>query len=286
MTAAEPVPGLLAALRARRPQTGLRIVDAHAHAGPYSLFFIPRSGVREMTRVMDRCGVATALISTNLAIQLDAAAGNEATARAVTENPGRMLGYLVVNPWHDPEAELARWGDDARFVGIKLHPDLHHYPLTGLRYAPVWEFAERTGRPVLTHTWLGSEYDDLSHVAAVAARCPGVQIIAGHAGVRREAVDVAIAVARRHLNVQLEICGSHGHSLLIERMAGEVGADRVIYGSDFPFIDMRTSLGRVVFARLSEPDAALILGGNISRLVPELRMRSGERTASAGAAST
>jgi uncharacterized protein len=264
------VNALVTALRERRPQTALRIVDAHAHAGPYSLFFIPRSTPAEMTRVMDRCGVSTALISTNLAIQLDAAAGNDETARTVTAHPGRMLGYLVVNPWQDPMAELARWQDDPRFVGIKVHPDLHHYPLTGPRYAGVWEYAERTGRPVLTHTWLGSDYDDLSHVDTVAGRHPGANIIAGHAGVRREGVDAAIALARRHDNVHLEICGSHGHGVLIARMVGELGPARVVYGSDFPFIDMRTSLGRVVFAELESADTALVLGGNIGRLVPAL----------------
>jgi uncharacterized protein len=261
---------LIAALRARQPQTTLRIVDAHAHAGPYSLFFIPRNSAGEMVRVMDRCGVATALVSTNLAIQLDAAAGNAETARAVAEHPGRLLGYVVVNPWQDPEAELARWGDDPRFVGVKIHPDLHHYPLTGSRYAPVWQYAERTGRPVLTHTWFGSEYDDLAQVCAVATRHPDAPLIAGHAGVRREGVDEAIALAHRHANVHLEICGSHGHGELIARMVGELGPHRVLYGSDFPFIDMRTSLGRVVFAGLGDADAALVLGGNIGRLVPRL----------------
>lgn len=266
MTATE----LMTALRERRPQTGLHIVDAHAHAGPYSLFFIPHSSPREMTEVMDRCGIATALISTNLAIQLDASAGNAETARAVSAHPGRFLGYLVVNPWQDPEAELARWQDDPRFAGIKVHPDLHHYRLDGPRYAPVWEYAERTGRPVLTHTWLGSEYDDLSHVAAVAERYPDARILAGHAGVRREAVDEAIALGLRHRNVHLEICGSRGHGLLIRRMADELGADRVVYGSDFPFIDMRTSLGRVVFAGLGETETAMVVGGNIRRLIGEL----------------
>ncbi len=261
---------LIEALRQRRPQTAVRIIDAHAHAGPYALFFIPRNSPAQMVRVMDRCGVSTALISTNLAIQLDAAAGNVETAHAVAEHPGRLLGYLVVNPWQDPEAELYRWQHDPRFAGIKVHPDLHHYPLTGPRYAPVWEFAERTGRPVLTHTWWGSDYDDLSHVAAVAERYPRAQIIAGHAGVRREGIDDAIALGRRHPNVHLEICGSHTHGALVARMAREVGADRVIYGSDFPFIDLRTSLGRVVFAGLSDSDAALILGGNITRLIPAL----------------
>ncbi|HEY2793265.1 MAG TPA: amidohydrolase family protein [Micromonosporaceae bacterium] len=261
---------LVQALRARRPQRTYRIIDAHAHAGPYSLFFIPRNSAGEMVDVMDRCGVRTAIVSTNLGIQLDAAAGNRQTAGIVDAYPGRMYGYIVINPWQDPEAEIARWQDDPRFVGIKIHPDLHHYRITDARYGAVWEFAERTGRPVLTHTWLGSEYDDLAQVAAVAQRHPLAQIIAGHAGVRREGVDDAIALAREHPGVHLEICGSHGHGAIIARMVDELGSSRVLYGSDFPFIDMRTSLGRVIFAGLSRSDTAMVLGGNIIKLIPQL----------------
>jgi hypothetical protein len=265
---------LIEALTGRRPQTAFRIIDAHAHAGPYSLFFIPRSSSTEMVAVMDRCGVETAILSANLAIQLDARAGNDQTAGIVSAHPSRLLGYFVVNPWQDPEGEIARRCDDKRFVGIKIHPDLHHYPMTGKRYDPVWEFAERTGRPVLTHTWLGSEFDDLSHVADVAERHPLAHILAGHAGVRREGIDTAIALARRHPRTYLEVCGSRWHGELIARMVGEVGAEQVIYGSDFPFIDMRMSLGRLVFAPLSDAAAAMVLGGNIARLVPQLAGRT------------
>ncbi|RIQ18993.1 amidohydrolase family protein [Jiangella rhizosphaerae] len=266
---------LTRALRERRPQTAVRIVDAHAHAGPYSLFYIPRSSPEGMVAVMDRCGVRTALVSSNLAIQLDAASGNDATAAMIRRHPGRLLGYAVVNPWRDPVAELERWHGDHRFAGIKIHPDLHHYALDAPRYDPVWDYAEETGQPVLTHTWLGSEYDDLGHVARVAERRPGVRIIAGHAGVLREGIDRVIALAQDHPNVFLEICGSRGHGALLARMVDEVGAGRVIYGSDFPFIDMRTSLGRVIFAGLADADLTQVLGGTIAGLVPALAEQPG-----------
>lgn len=178
---------ITSALWRREPQQSVRIVDAHAHSGPYSLFFIPEAGPDAMARVMERCGVAHAVVSSHLAIQLDATEGNAATAAVIDRAPDRFTGYLTVNPWQDPAGELARWGDDRRFGGIKLHPDLHDYPLTGRRYAPVWEFAQRTGCPVLTHTYDGSPYNDLPHLDAVAGDHPDAVILAGHSGRRRSA---------------------------------------------------------------------------------------------------
>lgn len=258
---------LTGAVWRRRPQTDVTIVDAHAHAGPYSLFYIPDSDPASMVRVMDRCGVATTVLSTNLAIQLDVRTGNEATAAAATAFPGRLLGYITVNPWQDPAAEIARWGDDPRFVGFKLHPELHAYPLTGSRYAPVWEFAEATGSPVLTHTWAGSVYNGLDHLETVAEAHPKAVILAGHAGATLPGYEAAIEVARRHPGVILEICGSFNHGDVISRMVDEVGSDQVVFGSDFPFIDLRFSLGRVLFASLTDADRSAVLGGTMTRLL-------------------
>jgi uncharacterized protein len=257
---------LARAVLERRPPTGVTIVDAHAHAGPYSLFFIPDADPAGMVSVMDRCGVRLALLSNHRGLQLDAATGNRATAKAVEEFPDRLRGYLTLNPWHDPEAELATWGGDPRFVGIKLHPDLHGYPLTGSRYAPVWAHAERTGTPVLSHTWFGSPYDDPAQVAEIAERHPDVTLLVGHSGGPEPGIDLTMEMAARYPRVILETCGSYVTGRHIERMAGELAPGKVVFGSDFPFIDLRFSLGRTLFARIGEAERAAILGGTAAEL--------------------
>lgn len=248
------------------------ILDAHAHVGPYNRFFAADPSGAAMVRVMDRCGVAAALVSSLLAVELDAAAGNAETAALCETYPDRFAGYLVVNPWQDPAGQIDRWHDHPSFVGIKLHPDLHEYPLDGPQYAPVWEYAARTARPVLVHTWAGSPFDDLSHVDRVAARHPGVWLLAGHAGVAPSSFDRAIEVAGRHPRVLLEVCGSHIHGRHIAGMVRSLGAGKVVFGSDFPFIDLRMSLGRVVFAQLSDEDRAAVLGGTTAGVLARGRV--------------
>lgn len=257
------------AVWARRPQDSAEIVDSHAHCGPYSLFFIPQNSAAEMVRVMDRCGVSRAVLSSLLSIQLDARLGNAATAQAVSAFPDRISGYLTINPWQDPVAELAHWHGDGRFVGIKVHPDQHEYALTGARYRPVWEYAQENRVPVLTHTWHDSMYDDMTLLARVSDKYPEANLIAGHAGVLPAGFPRAIELATRYPRLHLEICGSHSHGRIIERMVGEVGAKQVLYGSDFPFIEMRASLGRVLFAYLDTVDRADVLGGTMNSLLDQ-----------------
>jgi predicted TIM-barrel fold metal-dependent hydrolase len=269
---ADPLTG---AVHGRTPLAGVDVIDAHAHVGPFSRFFTPDPSAAAMVRVMDRCGVRRTVLSSCLAIELDTAAGNAVTAAAVEAHPDRLLGYLTLNPHQNPEAEIARWADHPGLVGVKLHPSLHEYPVTGPAYAPVWEFAAATGRPVLTHTWTGSAFDDPTMVAAVAERHPDVNILLGHAGALPYGFDTVIALARRQSNLYPEICGSHFTGRVLERMVGELGAHRVIYGSDFPFIDLRYSIGRVLFADLPLADRVTVLGGAFTALLPARPLKGG-----------
>ncbi|GAB3433524.1 amidohydrolase family protein [Flindersiella endophytica] len=270
--AADP---LLAAMLAGEPLADVDVVDAHAHLGPYSLFLIPSSGIDAMVGVMDRTGVRQAVLASNRAIQQDAHAGNTEALRAADRFPGRIAAYAVVNPWQRPERELHRLETDPRFAGIKVHPDLHEYPLTGPLYEPVWECSSRTGLPVLTHTWHGSRFDDPAQAGAVLDRHPEVRVVLGHSGVSPAGMAASLEVVRAHPSAYLEICGSSMTGALLRWLVAEAGPDRVLFGSDFPFIDQRFSLGRVAGAGLAPDTAAAVLGGTARRLFG--RLRTGEQ---------
>lgn len=255
------------AVLSRQPLQDTQVIDAHAHLGPYSLFFIADHSPKSMVRVMDRCGVDLALVSSHRAIQEDASKGNDETARAVDETEGRIRGYFVVNPWQDPVKELEARADDSRFVGIKLHPELHQYALTSPRYQDVYAFAEQQRLPVLTHSWHGSHYNGLAEIGAVAERYPDLALLAGHAGATGPGYEEIVDVARRHPNILLELCGSFGTGQRIKHLVDELGAHRVVFGSDFPFLDLRLTLGRVLFAPLEDADRRAILGGTVAAVL-------------------
>ena len=249
-------------------RAGITIVDAHAHLGPYRDFWIPRSGAAEMIAVADRCGVALLGIAAHLAIGPDWTGGNAVTADTVAGFPDRLYGYAVASP-HHPErvpghlaAVLARPG----MRGIKLHPDLHAYAVTDAGYRPAWEYAAAHGVPVICHTFHDSPYCDPRMFGEIARRYPALPVVLIHAGTKREAFPAAIAVAREHPSIHLDVSGSFITAAWILRMVREIGAGRVLYSSDVPFIDMRFSLGRVVFSALSQADKASVLGENAARL--------------------
>ncbi|WP_163509082.1 amidohydrolase family protein [Fodinicola acaciae] len=242
------------------------VVDAHAHLGPYSRFFIPGPDAAAMVAVMDRAGVRLAVLSSHRAIQHDARAGNVETLRAVQRFPDRLAGYAVVNPWQCPEEAVARLADEPGFVGVKVHPDLHHYPLTGPAYEPLWDYAARTGLPVLTHTWLPSAYNTPAQADELLTLWPRLRLVLGHAGGTVPGMAAAIEVVQRHPTAFLELCGSSMTGALIGWLVRGVGHRQVLFGSDFPFIEQRMSLGRAVNAGLPPEALAAVLGGNAMAL--------------------
>lgn len=243
------------------------VIDIHAHAGPYHRFYIPDSDPASMIEVMDKTGVTAGVLSAHRAIAQDSHKGNDESLQAVDAHPGRLAAYLVVNPWQDPDRELDRIAQDRRFVGIKLHPDLHEYPLTGRRYRRTWDYAAETGCPVLTHTWAGSEFSDPDMVGGIMTDAKGLRVLLGHSGALPHGMDASVDVAAQNDGAVLEICGSKMTSTLLRDMLGAVGAQRVAFGSDFPFIDQRVSLGRVVSAGLNSRDLSAILSGNARQLL-------------------
>jgi predicted TIM-barrel fold metal-dependent hydrolase len=257
--------------RAGRPlsEAGVQVVDAHAHFGPVRNFFIPDADASGLIRVADRCGVSRIGVSSHLAVGPDWIQGNRLTADAVAQFPDRLFGYAVASP-HDPARithELADVLAMPGMRGIKLHPDLHAYKVTDPGYAPAWEYAVDHGVPVICHTFHNSPYCDPQMFVEVARRYPSLQLVLIHSGAQRAGFPVAIRVVDEHPNLFLDTSGSFITGTWITRMVRSLGATRVIFSSDIPFIDMRFCLGRVVFSALTDEEKALILSGNAQRLL-------------------
>jgi len=248
--------------------SGIEIIDAHGHLGPYYKLCIPDNDAEGLIRVLDRCGISRASISSHMAISADWRQGNRVTADAVGRYPDRLIGQVVASP-HEPEKikdELRRAFDEWGFHAIKLHPDEHEYPIGGDGYDPVWDFATERRCLVLSHTYHGSKFDDPQAFGSLAALHPDVTFLLVHSGALTAGFPAVIDLAREHPNLYIDISGSFITGAWIRKFVCELGAQRVVFSSDIPFIDLRYSLGRVLFAGLNSFELEAILGRNIRYL--------------------
>lgn len=256
------------AAREGRP-LGVFIFDCHGHVGAWPDFAVCQNTPEEMLAAMDLFGIARLAVSSTDAIYCDARRGNDQTYAAAATHPNRFLAYVVINP-NFPETiedELARWPKQAPRPLIKLHPFVHRYPVNGPNYRPMWEFANRTSAVVLSHTWESDPTCGPLMFDELAREYPAVRFILGHSGVTRRGYEQAVQVARKHENVFLDTSGSQSHNGILEYCVAQVSSQKVLFGSDLPFLEAAMGIGRVAFARLPDSQKEAILGPNFQQLV-------------------
>jgi len=203
---------------------------------------------------------------------------NDEVLRAIAHAPDRVLGMVYVNPKHTQASldEMDRCVREGPLVCVKLwiatecsRPELD----------PIVRRAVELQIPLLQHAYnrtggnLPGE-SSCEDVATLAARHPDASFICAHTG---NAWEPGIRAIRPMKNVWAEVCGSDPTAGFVEMAVRELGAERVVYGSDAGGRSYASQLAKVVSADLPEADRRLILGGNIRRLLgPALarKMRS------------
>jgi predicted TIM-barrel fold metal-dependent hydrolase len=144
--------------------------------------------------------------------------------------------------------------------------------VTDERVAPLLEFAGRQGVPVVIHCGRWQEMSSYRLALEVAGKYPDIDFILSHMGGDTPELETATtdAVKERGMaNVYLGIEGVREY-WAVQRAIDELGADRVIFGSDFPLGHPKMYLGLVDSLTLSAEDRQLVLAGNILRLIGEV----------------
>lgn len=257
--------GLSTSAGPARPQAqkSPRVIDAHSHAGrgmnygkrdadPWTTYNDPEW----LLRRAEQAGIDQSVIFPINNETYEKA--NEEIAGYVRRYPGKFIGFAK----HDPIAEagrirkmLTREVEELGLRGLKLH---------GVPSKEMVETAADLGIPILFHP--GKVEDCLEVVRAN----PKVSFILAHLGSFasrswREHIR-AIDAARELPNLHLDTSGVVFFGYL-ERAVRELPAEKIVFGSDGPLVDSRVELHKIRLLNLPEDHEALILGGNISRLL-------------------
>ncbi len=241
-----------------------RAIDAHSHVGSWT-HFTPIS-LDERIGVMNHLGIAVALISSMRAVAGDIVAGNNEVLEAMRRYPGRLLGYVHVSANYPEliETELARCCADPGVCGIKVYQN--GIPYSDPSFTPAWEYASAHALPVLAHTWAGN----LTGLDAVAAAHPSVPFLVGHAG-SALSYTACIGAAKRVPNLYLDLTYSRDHPGMIELFVAQLGAERIIWGSDEPVFAMTHQMAKVLSARISAEEKETILARTAMKLFKRLK---------------
>src|SRR3990172_6740820 len=95
---------------------------------------------------------------------------------------------------------------------------------------------------------------------------PKATIVMAHMGLDEIVYcDAAVNMAKRAPNLYLETTGVTAEAK-IAKAVREIGAHRVLYGSDLPFHNPHVEMEKVRMAEMTEAERSLVLGGNAARM--------------------
>lgn len=151
-----------------------------------------------------------------------------------SKHPGRVFGVANANPHVDRDRyhrEIERCVRELGFVGVALDTFGHAVNPAGRDAQTVFEAARELGIPVVVHTGWGLPFGLPSTLLGRAREYSDVKIVIARAGAGLFTAE-AYVVARECPNVYVETSWCRG--IDAKWLVNEVGASRVLLGSDVP----------------------------------------------------
>lgn len=276
------------------------IVDAHCHIVPPSfaerrrdlaardatfaaILANPAARIADapgLLRAMSRDGVDHAVaMGMGWADYEVAVEANDCLIEAVADNPSRITGFVSVNPaWGDAAVDEAQRCAAAGLRGIgELHPDTQGIDITdAAEMSPLMDFARSRDLPVLLHCSepVGHQYPGKGKttpdkVLRLIENFPDNTIICAHWGGGLPFYGLMPEVGAALRNVYFDSAASPFlyRPGIYRTAADAVGADRILFASDYPLMPHSRPLSELAGLSLPDSHRRLILGGNAERLL-------------------
>jgi predicted TIM-barrel fold metal-dependent hydrolase len=246
-----------------------KAIDMHVHlptasfldgsikpfVGPAEKFFRSQVPVREMDEVARQYSEWD-ILGVLLAWDAETATGlppltNDEVASVVQKYPGQFVGFASVDPWKGKWAirEMERAITELGLIGAKFHPGIQAFQPNDQRFYPLYDKISELGVPALFHTGtngLGAgtpggmgvkmDFTRPIYLDAVAADFPELTVIGAHPAWPWH--DEMLAIIGHKANVFMDLSGwspRYVPKSIIDEARTRL-QDRILFGSDYPFI--------------------------------------------------
>ena len=259
-----------------------KVIDAHCHIYPEKIAEKAVDGIGAFYDIeMNEKGTAADLLARGTAAGIDTflifsvattpaqvSSINRFIASQAEASEGRMIGLGTIHP---DSADLR--GDIEQIVdlglrGIKIHPDFQKFKLDDFRYLKAYELCAARGLPVLIHTGdRRYDYSNPNRMKPLLDCYKDATFIGAHFG-GWSMWEQATAELSGYDNFYVD-CSSSFYSLdkaTAKRLIRTYGADKVLFGSDYPMWQAKEELEYLSSLGLEDAEMACILHKNAEKI--------------------
>jgi hypothetical protein len=261
---------------------GMEVIDAHCHVYPEKIVSRAVAGtdtfygtvaacvgtVADLAEEHAEAGVDRAIIQSVATTPKQVASINRFIAESVAESGGRLIGLGTLHQDSEDQAADVKNAVELGLRGIKLHPDIQDFKVDDPRAERIYELCAEYGLPLLMHTG-DKRYDNSNpdRLLPMIRKYREVTFIGAHFGGWSIWEDAWKELAGEP---NLWVDCSSSFSWIGAETAGEIikhfGADRVLFGTDFPMWKPKTELDTFMTIEMPDSDRRAILAENAKRV--------------------
>ena len=261
----------------------MQIIDFHAHIYPDAIAHKAAASIRDFYKLGDieLDGTASELLRLGTEAGIDRfvilPVGlkpnqvrhiNEFVLQQAVQQP-RFIGFGTIHAAMEDIPGEVQWIMDQGLKGVKMHPDFQVFPIDDPRLFPAYEMLQDK-LPVMLHT--GDPRYDYSHPARlrrVLALFPRLHVIAAHFG-GHSMYETAYEMLK---DTECIFDVSSSLMFLTDGMAehyiNAYGAERMLFGTDFPLWDPRVEIKRFMQLKLTPDQMEQIAYKTAKRILKE-----------------
>jgi len=242
----------------------MRIIDAHIHIGKWSnIFYEYGSTVEQAVSVMKSSGVEAALC-----MPTDATSNEELFSRT-RESCGFKFYY---NAWIDPtDKNLDEFLERNinEISAFKIHPSIQRLKISDAAYDKYLRLASDTGKVIVVHCGRWQEMAGYKFPLEVALKFPDLKIILAHMGGDQPSLYLECAEEVKNKKYKNVYLGTESvrEFYFMNLAVKKVGAEKVIFGSDYNLGLPLTYIPIVESLQISDEEKELIFSRNLLKLI-------------------
>ena len=261
---------------------GIFTIDAHCHIYPEKIaskavggtdrFYDTKSAckgtVDDLITRGNEAGIDFFIVQSVATTPKQVKSINEFIASEVAKNTDKLLGLGTLHP----ESEDIK-GDVEHLVslglkGVKLHPDIQAFKIDDYRCLKIYELCEEKGLPLLLHTGdYRYDYSNPNRLLPILEIYDNLTVIGAHFG----GWSIWEEASRKYKGIKnFYVDCSSSFNYIDKETAKKIirtyGADRVLFGTDYPMWDAKRELEYFLSLGLDEWEIKSILNINAKKL--------------------
>ena len=191
---------------------------------------------------------------------------NQFTSQVIEENE-EFYGFGGMHPDVENAEDEINAIKEMGLLGVKIHPDIQHFPIDDRRMYPIYEMMEGK-MPLFVHC--GDPRYDFSRperLKKILDDFPNLTAIAAHLGgwAMFDKAYENLKDKSCFLDISSSIMFDSPEN--IKKYISGYGSDRILFGTDFPLWNPKTEVERFLSLGLSDEDNEKILYGNAMKFL-------------------